>query len=1264
MSISKKISRIFLMSFLFAVAIFTFKEYKAMASTVTMPEYHFVINGKKPDNEFEMKSADLGISVEAEGWAQPATVQWISSEPGVITLEDPSIAPTYRRMVRRGPGFSTITAIINSGGYTYTISFLVKVSLQINVQETKLVTATTTGERILSLDEIGDTRQIYLKYVDYENSSGVTVSGGAISATAVDYESDNEGVATVSESGVVKAVGSGSCNIKITSRTMSSKDMPMSVNLRVVVRPRFTMTLISATGSSIVHNSQESQNTTAFVDKVPVNFKLESNASVAQNLTWVVYDCSTTPKKKLSADSAKLKYEISDLSGNVSFTNVKAGTYEIYAFANSEYTVATNAPYAYMKIIVPIALDDISLVMQVGDTYDIFANSNIPSINTFHYTSADGNIARVDQTTSVITARKKGTVTITCSLNESLNLFSEDIGDIIITVKVIDGISLSATSALIYTKGTLLLTANVTDTTRPITWTSSDTSIATVTDGLVTGVKAGTAVITAKQTIDGVVKKASCTITVQQSVSKITVDPAKVTIGINDYKTLHANVSPNGLANVVLQWKSSDESIVKVTEASPLTVTVQGVSGGHAVISAINQDNVVVGYSHISVQQPVTGITLSETDITVPLSSNRIQLRATVSPDNAINKEVSWKSTDSSKASVDSNGLITLKKTGTVSIIATSKDNPSVTAICNINILIPVTSVSLDETTKTLYVGQSARLGYVLLPSNASTNTVTWTSSNTKVATVDNTGYVTAKAVGTTVIMLKAIDGNHTAYCTLTVKRSATGVKLDVSTLKLTAGEAYVLKPTFTPADSTDTTVYWESSDTKVAIVDSNGKITAKATGSTIIMAKLESGATAYVKVTVSQPVKGLIMNFTDKTIYVGEEFELKVSLTPSTATELGVTWQSSNTKIATVSDKGIVKGIAGGTAIITCTTVDGGYTVNCVVTVREAVSTISLNYQSYYLGIDKTVTLVATVTTPTATNQNVFWSSSNPDVASVNQKGKVTGRKLGYATITATALDGSEVEASCEIRVVNPVESVTLDYSTISLMVGQSKKLKATVKPKKATLTAVKWTTSDPNSVIVDESGQVIALKAGNATITAEAIDNSGRKAICYVTVYDRVPATGITLQDKKIVMVPGEEKIVQMAMIPASSNDQVTWSTDNAAIAKVDKKTGRITARATGVAYVTAMTDSGKTATVEVTVIGLNITDLTLEQYTTYPYRLEVEGASGPVSWSIDNPQVAEITNGIVSSRGVGTATISAKVNGRKLICKLKVVKIGQGK
>jgi uncharacterized protein YjdB len=637
-----------------------------------------------------------------------------------------------------------------------------------------------------------------------------------------------------------------------------------------------------------------------------------------------------------------------------------------------------------------------------------------------------------------------------------------------------------------------------------------------------------------------------------------------------------------------------------------------------------------------------------------------MQIRAAVYPENAFDKTVNWTTTDQSIAKVDENGVVSLLKPGRVTIIATSRDNPSVTAMCNLTIEIPVVTVALDESTKTMYVGQTARLTYTITPANASNNIVAWSSTNPSVVTVDARGLVAAKSVGSSVIMLKTSDGGKSVYCTITVKRVADSVKLDVSKLELKVGEYYYIKAAITPKDATDTNLTWESANTKIAVVDAEGKVMAKSAGSALIIVKTDNGGMAYCEVTVRQPVKGLMLNFSEKTIYTRGTFQLSASITPSSATNLDVTWKSSNEKVATVSKNGEITGITGGTAVITCTTVDGGFAATCVVIVREAVTTVKLNYETYNLGKGKSFTLTAAVSAETATNQKVVWLSSDDSIAVVNQKGKVTGISVGYATITASAVDGSDAEASCEVRVVTPVESITLNKNYITKFVGESETLKATIKPSNSTYKTAIWTSSDTSVAIVDADGVVTALKPGTATISAETQDNSGKRAMCAIAVFERVPSTGITLQDKKLTMVAGENKVVELVLIPANSTDGYTWSTDNPAVASVEKKSGKITAKATGTAYVTAMTDSGKTATVEVTVIGLNITELTLEQYTTYQYPLTVEGANSPVKWSIDNPAIAEVRNGYVSSRDTGKATITATVNGRKLNCRLTVVRI----
>ena len=1261
----KKSGLFLVISMLITAAIYISSDYKAQASEVIRPdEYFFVLNGQKKSagEEFEMRRGETLLNIAAEGWDPATEVTWVSSEESVIALESSTFGANFIKLVRKGPGYSTITAVIKYGETTYSLSCLVMVNLEFDYQKTGMTTATTTKERILVINDIDNTKkQVYLKYVNYISEDETeTATGAAISASAVTWESDNESVATVDETGKVKAVGSGSAKITVTTNTISAQDRYLTTSMLVVVAPKFSLTFDDVSGNHITARSVGDKNNFTPVDGVPTNFIIESNASYGTNLKWEIIDTSTGKKPTTN----KLTYSISENSGNVTFSRVKAGTYEIFAYANESYNYNTNAPYAYMKIIVPIYLGDESIIMTVKDTYDIVDNSNIPSFGIFEYYYVEPggvNIAQVNRTSGVITARKKGKVTIRLVYKTASNLYDDDsvyVDEKTINVTVIDAISLSATDAMLYTSGTLLLQAIVTDPTEPIIWSSDAPGIATVEDGLVKAIRPGVATITAMQNIQGVIKRATCEITVQQSVSDISIDPPKLNLAIGEYQTLHAIINPKSLSGIRLNWKTSDEKVVKIIEANPLTLTVQGVAGGNAVISAINEDNIVVGYSHVTIRQPATSIKLSDTNVFINIDAKSIQLRAIVYPENALNKNVVWTSSNQQIARVNDNGLVSLVKPGEVTIIARSEDNPEIMELCNITIEVPVSTVALDEKEVTMYVGQSKRLSYSVLPINASKTGVAWTSTKPNIASVDAAGRVTARQVGSTVIMLKTLDGGHTAYSNVTVRQIAEGVKLNDTDFELMTGQVYEMDYSLIPANATDSELVWEASDTRIVMVDEVGKVTAKGPGIAFIIVRTEAGGMSYAKVTVKQPVSGLLLNFSEKTIYVRESFDLKASVSPSGASNLEVEWKSSNDKVVTVTDTGEVSGISAGMAIITATTKDGGITANCVVTVRERITSIRLNPEEYRLGIDKAFTISVIVENDTATDQKFKWVSSNSDVVSVNKSGKITGHELGFATITAYAQDGSGAEAISEIEVVRPVSKITLNRSSLSLYVGDSRELIANIKPNNASYMEARWTSSNNSVVIVDEDGVITALQAGTSTITAEAQDNSGKKAICFVTVNNRIPATSIVLSDKKVLMVQGEQREVRPVLNPIGSTDGLTWSSDNNAVASVNKSSGRIKANATGMAYVTAMTDSGKTATIEVVVIGLNRSKLTLGQYERA--ELWVEGATTRVRWDVDNPAIATVdNNGGIISRGVGTTNIIANVNGMRLTCKVTVVK-----
>ena len=156
-----------------------------------------------------------------------------------------------------------------------------------------------------------------------------------------------------------------------------------------------------------------------------------------------------------------------------------------------------------------------------------------------------------------------------------------------------------------------------------------------------------------------------------------------------------------------------------------------------------------------------------------------------------------------------------------------------------------------------------------------------------------------------------------------------------------------------------------------------------------------------------------------------GKEGTLTATITPSNATNQNVTWKSSDTKVATV-DNGLVTAVAEGTATITVTTTDGNFQDTCTVTVTQPaetpVTSVTLDKTSLTLDVGGSDTLAATVKPDDATNKAVKWSSSNENVATVNQNGNVKAVGAGKATITATTADGSGVSATCEVTVNGPV--------------------------------------------------------------------------------------------------------------------------------------------------------------------------------------------------------------------------------------------------
>ena len=576
----------------------------------------------------------------------------------------------------------------------------------------------------------------------------------------------------------------------------------------------------------------------------------------------------------------------------------------------------------------------------------------------------------------------------------------------------------------------------------------------------------------------------------------------------------------------------------------------------------------------------------------------------------------------SSNAANDS----TITNNGTIKELNTSQDikvdgNGKVskdTGSGKVTYVKKVESVSLDKTTAELTVGETLKLEATVSPSEAANKSVTWSSSDASVATVDANGNVKGVKAGTATITVTTADGGHTATCVVTVKEKpaetvpAKSVTLDKETLELTVGgETETLTATVTPENTTDE-LTWSVSGTNSDAVTLN-----TTTGKEVTVTAAEEG-TATITVTAGSysdtctvtvkpaevAVTGVTLNKTELTLEEDATATLTATVNPTEATNKIVTWSSSNPEIASVSTDGIVTAVSAGEATITVTTDDGEKTDTCKVTViAKKVDTVMITgVEGDYatLSVGGTLNLSATVKPDEAANKELEWTSSNSDVATVseNENGNgviVTAVGEGSTIITATAKDGSSASDSITVK-VNPVAvtGIQLSQSSVELTgINSSTTLTATVTPNNAANKDVTWTSSS-DSVATVENGVVTAVGSGTATITATSNANSEVKATCTVTV--TVPVTGVTIKDSSgnttsatMTLSEGANTLQLTATVEPSNatNKAVTWSSNATNVAEVND-TGLVTAKSAGKVTITATaTDgSGVSGSMEITV------------------------------------------------------------------------------
>lgn len=536
-------------------------------------------------------------------------------------------------------------------------------------------------------------------------------------------------------------------------------------------------------------------------------------------------------------------------------------------------------------------------------------------------------------------------------------------------------------------------------------------------------------------------------------------EPAKAAISIADgYLTsmdkgatqqLKAKVSPDDKASQVV-WSSSNEGVLTVDANGLVTAVGDGTASITATVDGVSAttDAITVTTSVVK----ASGVKLSTANLKLTVGGEPSTLTAAVEPDNATNKNVSWSSSDPEVATV-AGGVVTPVKAGAATITVTTEDGEH-SAACKVTVIQPAAGITLDKQKVALVGAATEQLKAAVVPAEAN-QTVVWKSSNESVATVDQTGKVTAVSKGTATIIVSTEDGVYSQDCAVTVSNPATNLTVDQTALNLKKGEEGTVKISLVGA------LAGEVDETKLALDDTgaskafkvvdNGDgsytVTALKTGSGSFVITAES-LSQTVSVTVTNPVQKVELDKTGLSFTVGDaSAKLSATVSPADADDTTVSWTSSDSSIATVKD-GVVTPLKAGAATITATC--GDKTMTC--TVAVAARTIA-----GVAGSDGTDVSVS------AENNAAAGIAQNNSISLVVEE-PTNLTDAANATISGLEQGGTKVADKLDIKLLKDGEVIE-DYEGMSFIV----RVKMTAAMKALTNLKVLYVAEDGSTQAMD---------------------------------------------------------------------------------------------------------------------------------------------------------------------------------------------------
>ncbi len=497
-----------------------------------------------------------------------------------------------------------------------------------------------------------------------------------------------------------------------------------------------------------------------------------------------------------------------------------------------------------------------------------------------------------------------------------------------------------------------------------LTFSSGSPKIAAVDEyGVVTGLRKGSAVITAKLEVGKRTWTARLEVTVLRPVTEIEVDESKLPIynawdaevaAVLDPASPHAGLpvlllragksqrmnatlGPKDASNRSWVLTTEDDSIVRVDGQSFV-----GKKAGECLVTVQSKQNpeVYTAYRALVVK-PVTRVRIEGDEKTLYVGE-QLMLTAEVAPADATIQSVTWKSDNESNATVDAYGTVYGVSKGSATITARATDGSGQQGTFTVMVRQQAESIDLSETAFTLKTGNYKTLRATVRPDSANDKSVTWESSDTGVAKVNGSGRVTAVKPGTAVITCRSKTHPHVyAQAVVTVYQPVTKITFTQKEARVAVGDTISLNWDVAPANATDASVTFSTNKDSILSVDQNGRVTGLRRGEAYVYATANDGSKVQgrIKVTVTQPVTGVGIQYDEVTVGVGSKVSNNAELMPADASITGMVWHVEDESIATVSGtktKATVTGRRWGTTTVIGVTEDGDYVTTFTVCVGD----------------------------------------------------------------------------------------------------------------------------------------------------------------------------------------------------------------------------------------------------------------------------------------------------------------------------------------